>query len=129
MAETNEKRRKQSKSKRTKKGTQCTSGRSSKSQAACGSQDARDTLHGAIDEEVKANSEKIARAIVRKSIEGDASLTRLLVDCSGAKKRQKAPTEESGGPSLARRWAAERQWDGQLDCDSETGFGGREPEV
>jgi hypothetical protein len=129
MAEPLGKPTKQKKNKRASTKPSRTSSGTTQNQPAAGQQDAGDLLRAAIDEQVKANSRKIAKAMVDKTIDGDVGVARLLVDFTGAKKARKPAVKKSTGLSWAQRAAAEPSWNDRLDPDDDTGSGGREPEV
>lgn len=129
MAETLEKRRRQQKNKTAERRPRRKSSAPTESEVIAGDQDAGDVLRAAIDKQIKANSLKIAKAMVDKTIGGNASVARLLVDFTGAKKRPKPSAEKTHGPSWAQRMAAELPSQGPVDPEDDIGFGGREPEV
>lgn len=129
MAETLKQPRKQQKRKAARSKPSRQSSGTTQSKPVSSGQDAGDLLRDAIDEAVKANSRKIAEAMVNKTIDGSASVARLLVDFTGAKKRHKPAEEEPSGMSWAQCLASEARWQGPVDPDHDVGYGGREPEV
>ncbi len=94
-----------------------------------GNLDAGDRLRAAIDDRVYVNFEKIADAMVDKTIQGNMAVARLLLEVTGASTPRKTPVKRPSGPSMAALWAAEPPWEGPIDPDDDVGFGGREPEV
>ncbi len=139
MAEALKKRRKQqrnettrsktTKSKTTSRKPNRKSSGATKKQPVAGDQDAGGRLRAAIDKEVAARSRMIAKAMVDRTIDGNAGVARLLVDFTGAKKRQKPPAEKPSTPTWAQYRASEPPWPGDADPDDNIGSGGREPEV
>jgi hypothetical protein len=128
MAEVWKKRRKQQPSKTASRTANRKSSGAIKTQPAAGGQDAGDRLRAEINKAVKANSRKIAKAMVDRTIGGNAGVARLLVDFTGANKQQKPPAKKPGGLSMAQGLASEPPWQGAVDPD-DGDFGVREPEV
>ena len=84
-------------------------------------------LRSSVNEQVGLKSDQIAKALVKKTIDGDMSGARILIQITGA---DKVPVEvkKPSGPSWAMLLAAEPPWQGTPDPEEDTGFGGREPE-
>ncbi len=129
MAEPLEKRRKQQKNKTGRKRPRRKSSAPTESEVIAGDQDAGDMLRAAIVERVIARCGDIADAVVDNTVDGNAGVSRLLVDYLDEKKARKSSADKPGGLSWSRNWAAEQQWQGTVDPDDDIGFGGREPEV
>jgi hypothetical protein len=77
-------------------------------------------LRTAVEKLVAEQSEKIAQALIDKTIEGNMTGARLLVDLSGAKSPQIKPPKKRRGPTTAQRLATDKPWEGPEDGDKET---------
>ena len=84
-------------------------------------------LRSSINEQVGLQSDQIAKAVVNKTLAGDMTGARILIQITGA---DKVPVEvkKKSGPSWAMQLAAEPLWQGAPDPGEDVGFGGREPE-
>ena len=81
-------------------------------------------LRCAIDKLVSHESGRIAKALVDKTIAGNMTGARLVVELSGAKNSRNKPVKKRHEPILpwsAAELAAEPQWTGPPEDDEETG--------
>ena len=78
-------------------------------------------LRCAIDKLVGQECGRIAKALVEKTIAGNMTGARLLVELSGAKNPLNRPVKKRRGPTLAQQLAAEPQWTGPWPGEEETG--------
>jgi hypothetical protein len=74
--------------------------------------DSGTVLRSAIEKIVVNESEKIARALVEKTIEGNMTGAKLLVDLTGAVIPRAKPPKKRRGPTLAQRLFREKPWAG-----------------
>ena len=77
-------------------------------------------LCAAVDKLVSHECGRIARALVDKTISGNMTGARLVVELSGAKNSRNKPVKKWLGPSRADQLAAEPQWEGPCEGDEET---------
>ncbi|HEV2485443.1 MAG TPA: hypothetical protein VGT08_07920 [Terracidiphilus sp.] len=77
--------------------------------------DGGEQLRTAVEKLVAEQSEKIAQALIDKTIEGNMTGARLLVDLSGAKSPQTKPPKKRRGLTTAQRLAMDKPWEGQED--------------
>jgi hypothetical protein len=66
---------------------------------------------------VGKESERIAQAMVNKTIQGNMSGARLLTDLTGAMKSKNKPPKKRYGPTEAELLALEPQWEGPMEDD------------
>ena len=83
--------------------------------------DGAEQLRSAVGKLVSQECGRIARALVDKTIAGNMTGARLVVELSGAKNSRNKPVKKWLGPSQADRWAAEPKWQGPPEGDEETG--------
>jgi hypothetical protein len=76
-------------------------------------------LRSAVDILVGKESERIAQAMVKKTIEGNMSGARLLTDLTGAMKSKNKPPKKRYGPTEAELLAMEPQWEGPMEGDED----------
>jgi hypothetical protein len=90
-----------------------------------GPEETGERLRTAIDEEVSLECRRIARALVKNTIDGNMSVARLLVDLTGARTRKprdlpvKKPRR---GMTLAQRLAMEPDWKGPTEAEEDKLF-------
>ena len=75
--------------------------------------DGGEQLRTAVEKLVAEQSEKIAQALVDKTIKGNMTGARLLVDLSGANSPQTKPPKKRRGPTTAQRLAMDKPWEGR----------------
>jgi hypothetical protein len=76
-------------------------------------------LRNAVDELVATESKKIAKALVDKTIEGNMTGAKLIVDLSGANNPQEKPKKRRG-PTMAQSLAMDKLWQPPRDDDGES---------
>jgi hypothetical protein len=93
---------------------------------------AKNALRKALKDELnQEGARKIAKALVKRTIEGDMQSTEMLMSLVVPKKDEdgKAKKKKRSGPSLAELLASEPEWvDPEPESTAEVGMGGREPE-
>jgi hypothetical protein len=85
----------------------------------------------AFNQAVADESVAIAKAVVAKVKRGDISGVRFLAEITGAKAQCNQPPQKPRRPLLPfspEQLAAQPNWQAPVDPESDTGFGGREPE-
>jgi hypothetical protein len=82
--------------------------------------DGGEQLRTAVEKLVAEQSEKIAQALVDKTIKGNMTGARLLVDLSGAKSPQTKPPKKRRGLTTAQCLAMDKPWEGPEDGDEDT---------
>ena len=81
--------------------------------------DGGEQLRIAVEKLVAEQSEKIAQALVDKTIKGNMTGARLLVDLSGANSPQTKPPKKRRGPTTAQRLAMDKPWEGPEDGEED----------
>jgi hypothetical protein len=71
-------------------------------------------LRDAVDKKVSKECTRIAKALVDKTIAGNLTGVKLVVELTGAKSAARKRPRKRPGPSLAQQWALEPQWTGPL---------------
>ncbi len=77
-------------------------------------------LRSEVEKLVAVQSEKIAQALVGKTIQGNMTGAKLLLDLSGANALQSEPKKKRRGPTTAQQWAMDKPWIEPEDGDRET---------
>jgi hypothetical protein len=77
-------------------------------------------LRSAVDKLVGCQCGSIAKALVDKTIAGNMTGARLLIELSGAKNPAQQPPKKPHGLTQAQQLALEPQWQGSLEDDDAT---------
>jgi hypothetical protein len=90
-----------------------------------GPEETGERLRTAIDEEVSLECRRIARALVKNTIDGNMSVARLLIDLTGARARKprELPVKKPRrGMTWAQRLAMEPDWKGPTEAEEDKLF-------
>ena len=74
-------------------------------------------LRCAADRQVGRNSAQLADLMTEKALKGNLAYTKALMGFAEGKKPE--PVKKRRGPTLAQRWAGEKQWQGKESGDEE----------